>query len=353
MYRRRDDGSWSVDAENRRPRMPAQSIELKVEQSPDDPPKLVAIDKSGRAKVVLLDPNAALRRLDLGNVSEFKWKDRQDRNWSGVLVKPPQYDPGRRYPLVIQAHGYPEDQTKFVASGSFTSAFAARPLAAAGILVLQINSDYASCPVFSPQEVECELAGYESAIEELATSGVIDRKKIGMIGFSRTSLYTLTALTQRRFDFVAATIHDGYVLGYFQYLMGIDVLDNANAGWINAMIGPPFGEGLRKWLELSPAFNLDRIETPIRVEATGRDSLLFMWELYAGLRALHRPVDLLVLQEGTHPLTNPAQRMASQGGNVDWFRFWLQGYEDPDAAKAQQYIRWRKLREMQQARPAS
>jgi hypothetical protein len=28
---------------------------------------------------------------------------------------------------------------------------------------------------------------------------------------------------------------------------------------------------------------------------------------------------------------------------VDWFRFWLQGYKDPAAAKAEQYRRWEKL----------
>ena len=32
--------------------------------------------------------------------------------------------------------------------------------------------------------------------------------------------------------------------------------------------------------------------------------------------------------------------MASQGGTVDWFRFWLQDYEDPDPAKSQHYTCW-------------
>jgi hypothetical protein len=54
-------------------------------------------------------------------------------------------------------------------------------------------------------------------------------------------------------------------------------------------------------------------------------------------------------REGTHALSNPAQRMVSQGGSVDWFRFWLQDYEDPAAAKAEQYKRWRELRRLQQA----
>jgi hypothetical protein len=39
--------------------------------------------------------------------------------------------------------------------------------------------------------------------------------------------------------------------------------------------------------------------------------------------------------------------MVSQGGSVDWFRFWLQDYEDPDPAKAEQYQRWRELRKLQ------
>ena len=46
--------------------------------------------------------------------------------------------------------------------------------------------------------------------------------------------------------------------------------------------------------------------------------------------------------------TNPAERMASQGLSVDWFRFWMQGYEDSDPAKAEQYRRWQELRKIQE-----
>ena len=58
-------------------------------------------------------------------------------------------------------------------------------------------------------------------------------------------------------------------------------------------------------------------------------------------------MELVVLNTDEHVLTNPAERLASQGGSVDWFRFWLQDYEDPDAAKTEQYKRWRGLRELQ------
>jgi hypothetical protein len=59
---------------------------------------------------------------------------------------------------------------------------------------------------------------------------------------------------------------------------------------------------------------------------------------------LEKPVDLILLKDGTHPLTNPAQRMVSQGSTVDWMSFWLLGDMDPDPAKRDQYARWQRLR---------
>ncbi|MBI2969164.1 MAG: hypothetical protein HYY36_00280 [Gammaproteobacteria bacterium] len=73
--------------------------------------------------------------------------------------------------------------------------------------------------------------------------------------------------------------------------------------------------------------------------------MLGLWETYAILRNANRAVDFLYFPEGSHGLIKPLERLGSQGGNVDWFRFWLLGYEDHDLAKAEQYRRWRKLRE--------
>jgi len=51
-----------------------------------------------------------------------------------------------------------------------------------------------------------------------------------------------------------------------------------------------------------------------------------------------------MLEDGLHVLQKPWERMISQEGSVDWFAFWLQGYEDPDPAKREQYARWHQLR---------
>ena len=60
--------------------------------------------------------------------------------------------------------------------------------------------------------------------------------------------------------------------------------------------------------------------------------------------------------EGGHGLEMPRERFASQEATVDWMSFWLQGYEDPDPAKAEQYKRWRVMQadwEKQKAREAA
>src|SRR6266481_5420482 len=144
----------------------------------------------------------------------------------------------------------------------------------------------------------------------------------------------------------AASITDGVMANYLQYMTWVeeDVARDAES-----LIGAkPFGEGLQQWLKRSPEFNLEKVTTPLQIVVNGRPDLLAMWEPYAALRYLNKPADLIVLREGTHVLSNPAERMVSQGGTVDWMRFWLQDYEDPDTTKEEQYKRWRELRKLQE-----
>jgi hypothetical protein len=68
------------------------------------------------------------------------------------------------------------------------------------------------------------------------------------------------------------------------------------------------------------------------------------WEIYASLWKQGKPVDLVYFPNGQHILQKPLERLASQQGNVDWFRFWLKGEEEADPIKARQYALWRQLR---------
>jgi hypothetical protein len=186
----------------------------------------------------------------------------------------------------------------------------------------------------------------ESAIERLASDGLIDSESVGIIGFSRTCYHVESAHIKNPKRFAAATIADGVDQSYMQYLLFGVGQSHDEAPQIYG--SAPFGDGLKRWTERAPGFRLDRIQTPLRIEAITSASVLGEWEIYASLSKQARPVDLVYFPYGQHILQKPLEGLASQQGNVDWFRFWLQGYEDPDPAKKEQYERSRGLKKMQE-----
>jgi WD40 repeat protein len=339
VYDRAPDGTWHRAPEAKESRPASNSIEVEVKQDLNNAPVVVATDKRTERSRRIWNPNPVFSEIKMGEEVRLAWKDKTGRDWVGGLYKPPDYVVGKRYPLVIQTHGFIDHE--FRPSGTFTTAFAAQELAAAGFLVLQVSD----CPIRDTEdEGPCQVRGYEAAVDELAAGGLVDPDRVGVVGFSRTCYYVLEALTTSRLHFRAASIIDGFTVGYLQYILDIDADGNSIEREADAMIGAsPFGVGLGQWFEKSPGFNMDQVTTPLQVMAT-RKSVLQMWEPYSILRYLEKPVDLLILNSDEHVFTTPAERVVSENSVVDWFCFWLQDKEDPDPSKLPQYARWRRLR---------
>jgi dipeptidyl aminopeptidase/acylaminoacyl peptidase len=311
-------------------------LSVDVHQDLNDPPTLWARECATRLQKAIWDPNPQLANMRLGEASIIHWKDTSGYEWKGLLVKPPDYVSGKRYPLVIEPYGFQEHE--FVTDGQHTTAHATRPLADAGMIVLAFWFRFDH--VVTEDEASDQILGYESAIETLTSEGLVDPNKIGIIGFSRTCYHVESALIKHPTRFAAATIADGVDESYVQSLLFPVVYKEAE----KIYGAKPFGEGLRTWVDRAPGFHLDRIQTPLRIEAIGPASVLWEWELYTSLWAQKKPVDLIYIPGGQHTLQKPLDRMASQQGNVDWFRFWLKDEEDSDPAKVGQYARWRQLR---------
>jgi hypothetical protein len=320
--------------------MPRRNIEVSVRQSYNEPPALWAFNGSTGTKRLLWDPNPQFAHIRFGEASDYNWKDNSGHEWNGVLVKPVGYIEGKRYPLILQMYSFVRGE--FVTDGLYPTAFAARELASDGFVVMQIKKKPTKLSEEDPKD---HLEGYRSAIESLDRAGLIERDRVGVVGFSWTCWYAINALIKDPKLFAAATIADGLDNSYMQYLISAPEGDGLQQQ-MDAIRGvEPFGPGLERWVKEAPGFNLDKVQTPVRIEAINPMSVLQEWELYASLRMQHKSVDLIYFPEGTHIHQKPLERLESQQGNVDWMRFWLQGYEDPDPRKDAQYKLWHTFRE--------
>lgn len=313
--------------------------DIRVDQDLNVPPQIVAVNAKTQRRKVILNLNPQFSGLELGQVKPVEWKDGTGDMVSGGLYLPPNYVPGRRYPLVIQTHGF--DPHGFWIDGPWSTAFAAQPLASRGIAVLQINDSFGAL-IDTPNETEHVMSAYEGAIDLLDSEGIIDRGRVGIIGFSRTCLYVKYALTHSHQHFAAAVASDGFDGGYFEYVAAFPLAKSEMESVTGAA---PFAAGLETWLKKAPGFLLDRVQTPIQLHANAPASLFEQWEWFSGLQRLNKPVDLFYLPAGTHILVRPRDRMLSEEQSVDWFCFWLKGEEDRNPAKAEQYARWRALRD--------
>lgn len=333
---------WVLSQQQSTPEEQPSTLTIFVRQDINEPPILWAADSNVGVAKPLWNPNPQLASLDLGHASIYTWKDVTGYEWRGELILPQNFIQGHRCPLVIQTHGVPNEH-EFMVDGSFTTGFAARALAAAGLAVLQVEDRADRYTKPAQQEALLAVYGFKSAIEQLSQEGVVDSSNVGIIGFSRTAWYVEEALVREPHLFHAATLIDGVDQSYMTYmLLGPGSSETAIEGEA-ANGAKPFGPGLERWVANASTFNLYKIDIPVRIEAIGTASVLQEWEIYSSLYQQGKPVDFVYLPRGQHILQSPQSRYASQQGNLDWFRFWLQGYVDQSSNNSTQFDRWKNL----------
>jgi len=308
------------------------------------PPELAAYDLQTKNTYILTNLNPQLQNMKLGEVSRVRWSGTYDKDTSfGYLIKPVAYVPGTKYPLIIQLKDEPydpEDASFIIDGGGQYSGAAVQVWANAGFVVLFTPSPLSLKGILeTPEEDKHILEHIESAVRMLDEQGLIDTSKIAITGWSRAGWYTEYIVTHSSIKFAAASNIDNVEYNLNRYILEADqsFIDH----WGGAQ---PWGPSSERWRETSIDFKYDKGQTPRLIEVHGQSRVVMLAEPYVSLKAVQVPVEFYVYPDGPHNLRSPSHRLHSLSTNTDWFRFWLQGYEDPTPEKRSQYQRWREMR---------
>jgi dipeptidyl aminopeptidase/acylaminoacyl peptidase len=364
QFERRAGGQWQEVPRSTSPPPSARSAwALRLDEGLNKSPDMVAAGPAGRT-VRLTKLNPQFSADSWGTMRTHTWNDSKGRRWEGGLMTSRALKPGSRHPLVIQTYAFAPD--RFYLDGpnpsiGWTSAFAGRAFLREGIVVLAMPwKPSTGTPTSERAAVLAFEDGVRGAIDSLASSGLIDPSRVGIIGWSATGERVLNLITFSDVPIRAATIADGDANTVFSATVSYGAGDNFALRAEELNQGLPFGPSRDGWLRNDPALHTECVTAAVRIETYG-PWVLPNWDVYALLRRQYKPAEMIVIPGGTHALSRPSERMVSLQGNVDWYRFWLKGEErtrpflaaETRESLAAQYVRWRQMSTMKKEERAA
>lgn len=328
------DGRWNGGRDEKKSCSVARQAAFCVRASADGPPDLVRVDLATGKVRILAAPNQRLDRADFLKFEPLEWTAPTGQRFTGKLLRPAHAGPSPLFVTYYVCDGY--------LRGGTGDEFPLRQLAASGIAVLCINR-VPTAAGLGDQVEQYRIAetGVGSAIDLLAHRGIVDPAHVGMGGISFGGEATMWIAT--RTSRLAALSIGNAVLSHAYY-------------WFGAMAGREVPEMLRqvwgvgapeqspeRWKLLAPELMTGAIEAPLLMQLPEHEFRANM-ELAARLSQAGKPVEFRAFPYETHIKFQPRHKRAIYERNLDWFRFWLQGYVDPNPAKDDQYRRWNAMK---------
>lgn len=308
----------------------------------DRPPRLEAIDVQSGRRRVLFEPNKKLE-ADIAAAAPAKlirWKDTQGREFTGQLFEAHGGSVDHPPPLFVNfynCYGF--------LRGGLGDEWPLATLAADGISALCINA----IPEFRLDVVaryDQGRAAVDSVVKSLSAERRIDRTRVGMGGLSYGSEVTLWTLAHSDVVTAASVSSISVTPTYYLFNSLRDAFrSNLQKLW---QLGAP-DETPKRWKEISPAYQLDRVRAPILFQLPEQEYRMTLD--YALPLVRRHQGDIYVFPDEPHIKFQPRHKLAVYERNVDWFRFWLLGYEDPDPAKRKQYTHWQEMKKALSVQP--
>ncbi|WP_443018784.1 prolyl oligopeptidase family serine peptidase [Shewanella sp. UCD-FRSSP16_17] len=259
-----------------------------------------------------------------------QWRDADGRLTDGVLIKPTNYQEGKQYPVMVYFYRFMSDRLH-----SFPHmAINHRPNFA-----WYADNGYA---IFLP-DIRFEVGypgasavkGLTSGVQKLIDMGIADPDAVGIQGHSWGGYQTAFAVTQTNIFKAAVTgapvsnmtsaysgiRHGSGLARQFQYETG------------QSRIGESLFNSPQKYIENSPVFYAERIQTPMMIMFGDKDDAV-PWEqgveLYLAMRRTGKDVVFLQYEDEPHHLKKYPNKLDYTIRMKQYFDHYLKGAKAPE-----------------------
>ncbi len=283
------------------------------------PNELYALDAKGLRKLTRHN-DALMAEISLGPVEELKFNSRDGTEIHGLMVKPPNYQQGKKYPTLVWIHGGPSGEDEHNLTYDLWQ-FKRQMLAAKGYVVLGINyrggsgRGYDFAKAIFADWGHLEIEDLLAAVDHVVARGIADPDKLGIGGRSYGGILTdYMIATDGRFRAAISIAGEGDPIGMY----GADEYFLPST-W---ELGPPW-KNPDLWVKLSyPLFHADHIHTPTLFMGQTKDfnvPVAGAEQMYQALRTLGVPTELVIYPGEYHDLTRPSFMRDELERVAGWF----------------------------------
>lgn len=296
-------------------------------------------------------PQNAVKQTDLDKQRQaFNWSQSELVHWTngdgkpldGVLIKPTNYQAGKRYPVLVYYYRFMTDRLH---------AFPQMNINHRPNFAWYINNGYA---VFLP-DIRFEI-GYPGAssvqaltsgVQKLIEIGIADPDAIGLQGHSWSGYQTAFAITQTKMfkAAVAGAPVSNMTSAYSGIRHGTGIARQFQYETGQSRIGASLFAAPQKYIENSPVFYADRIQTPLMIMFGDKDDAV-PWEqgveMYLAMRRAGKEVVFLQYEDEPHHLKKYPNKLDYSIRMMQYFDHYLKGKPAPEwLSKGEAYVEYK------------
>ncbi|HEY6805686.1 MAG TPA: S9 family peptidase [Pyrinomonadaceae bacterium] len=297
--------------------------------SPTSLSEVFVTDTNKFAPRKLTSFNEQTNNLILGSRELVSWKSTDGTQIEGVVIKPADFDPNRKYPLLCIIHGGPTGVDRPLLLSPDTRTYPADIWAAKGAVILKVNYRGSAGYGEAFRLLNVRNLGVGDAwdvisgIDNLIAKGFIDRNRVACMGWSQGG-YISAFLTASSDRFVAISVGAG-ISDWATYYYNTDITPFTIHYLGNNPVNDP-----EIYQKTSPITYIKNARTPTLIqhgELDRRVPIANGYELRQALEDRGVKVEMIVYKGFGHGITKPKSQRAVMQHNLGWFNHYI--FNDP------------------------